>query len=485
MSSEEKIERVRAIRAGLGHPVIDADGHYVEYAPALASFLADEGIGDVFVLYADASCGTGTLGVERLAPERRDQGQAVRGPWWAIPAESALDIATAMAPGLLYERMDAIGLDFAIMYGSAGLVFPHVRDEKHRRGACRALNRYAAEIFGPYADRLTPAAVVPLHSPEEGIEALEHAVLELGLKTVLIPSFVERPVPDEHRHPHRVWFDGYGIDSIHDYDPFWRRAAQLGVSLAAHSSTMGIGFRRSPTNYAFNHIGHFAASGEALAKSLVMGGVTRRFPALRLALLEGGVHWAVGLLGDLISHWEKRNIDAVRRYDPGRIDTARVASLLQQYGSMLTARGGVEVGVAAGAFAQAGPFDDFEAMQIRSAEELVDLFVPSLAFGCEADDPLSSLAFDRSRVPRGRPLRALFSSDIGHWDVPDMQEVLPEAYENVEKGWMSREDFRAFVFGNAARFYSEANPRFFAGTVVEEAVARELERAATPAVGGA
>lgn len=484
MSSNETIERVRSIRAGLGHPVIDADGHYVEYAPALASFLADEGIGDVVTLYADASCGTGTLGVEQLAPEKRNRGQAVRGPWWAIPAESALDIATAMVPGLLYERMDEIGLDFAIMYGSAGLVFPHVRDEKHRRGACRALNRYAAEIFGPYADRLAPAAVVPLHSPQEGIEALEHAVLELGFKTVLIPSFVERTVPEDLWHAHRVWFDGYGIDSVHDYDPFWRRAVELGVSLAAHSSTMGIGFRRSPTNYAFNHIGHFAASAEALAKSLVMGGVTRRFPALRIALLEGGVHWAVGLLGDLLSHWEKRNIDAVRRYDPSRIDAARVASLLEQYGPMLKERGGIAIGVAAGAFAQAGPFDDFEAMQVRSAEEIVDLFVPSLAFGCEADDPLSSLAFDRSRVPHGRPLRALFSSDIGHWDVPDMQQVLAEAYENVEKGWLSRSDFRAFVFGNAARFYTEANPRFFTGTVVEQAVAQELEQVRTSSASG-
>ena len=32
-----------------------------------------------------------------------------------------------------------------------------------------------------------------------------------------------------------------------------------------------------------------------------MGGVTRRVPGLRLALLEGGVHWAVGLLGATIS----------------------------------------------------------------------------------------------------------------------------------------------------------------------------------------
>jgi len=470
------VSSARAIHAALDHPVIDADGHYVEYGPALARLLAEEGAVEATRLYLDAACGTGTFGVERLAPAQRDQGQAVRGPWWAIPAENARDIATALMPALLYERLDELGIDFAVMYPSAGLVFPHVRGEKDRRGACRALNRYAAEMFAPHADRMTPAAVIPLHTPEEGIEALEHAVGELGLKAALIPSFVERPVPNGSRTPYNVWFDTYGLDSAHDYDPFWRRAVELGVSLASHSSTMGIGFRRSPTNYAYNHIGHFGAAGEALAKSLVMGGVTRRFPKLRVALLEGGVHWAVGLLGDLIGHWEKRNADAVQTYDPRRIDGAEIARLLAKYGSRLTARGGSEGDVAAAGFAQAGPFDDFGPIGAKSAEDVADRFLPSFAFGCEADDPMTGLAFDRARTPLGRPLRAMFSSDIGHWDVPDMLEVLGEAWENVEKGWLDRAAFRDFVFGNVARFYTDSNPRFFAGTVVEEPVAELIAR---------
>ena len=46
-----------------------------------------------------------------------------------------------------------------------------------------------------------------------------------------------------------------------------------------------------PSNYVYNHIGHFAAVGEALCKSLLLGGVTRRFPELRpvLARLDRGV----------------------------------------------------------------------------------------------------------------------------------------------------------------------------------------------------
>ena len=50
--------------------------------------------------------------------------------------------------------------------------------------------------------------------------------------------------------------------------------------------------------------------------------------------------------------------------------------------------------------------------------------------------------------------------------------MLAEAYENVEKGWLDADQFRDFVFGNVLRFYTDTNPDFFRGTVVEAAVDR-------------
>jgi len=74
--------------------------------------------------------------------------------------------------------------------------------------------------------------------------------------------------------------------------------------------------------------------------------------------------------------------------------------------------------------------------------------------------------------PFGARLRAIFSSDIGHWDVPDMTEVLEEAYELVEHGLLTEDDFRDFVFTNPATLWTGMNPDFFKGTVVEQAAAR-------------
>ncbi len=87
---------------------------------------------------------------------------------------------------------------------------------------------------------------------------------------------------------------------------------------------------------------------------------------------------------------------------------------------------------------------------------------------------MNALAFNQKLNPGGARLNALFGSDIGHFDVADMAHVVPEAYELVEDGLLSEGDFRDFTFANPVRFWGEANPEFFKGTVVEAATAEVL-----------
>jgi hypothetical protein len=118
--------------------------------------------------------------------------------------------------------------------------------------------------------------------------------------------------------------------------------------------------------------------------------------------------------------------------------------------------------------------DEFAACGIERAEDIATRFVDSFYFGCEADDPLTAAAFNETLNPFGRRLHAMFGSDVAHWDVPDMTEVLEEAWEMVDHGWIDQADFRDFVFTNPVRFFSTMNPDFFAGTVVEQQVAQHL-----------
>ena len=461
-----------AIRERLDHPVIDADGHTLEFLPALVGYLKEEGIP------IDVQRPLASLGVlpewHGLSADERRRRSAHRPPWWAFPARNTDDLGTAMLPKLLHHRLDELGVDFSVVYPSLGLVFLHLDDDDTRRAACRAVNRYHADVFRDYGDRLAPVAVVPMQTPEEAVAGLEHAVVELGMRAVLIGSFARRPVEAAVERDPAVgqwayWLDTFGLDSQYDYDPFWARCIELGVSVASHSSSQGLGTRQSTSSYVYNHIGHFAASGEALCKSLFMGGVTRRFPALRVALLEGGVAWGASLFADLVGHWEKRNRDQVQHYNPANIDQKRLGELFAEYGAEVVRLAG-ETGSTSSELAVAGgSIDEFEALDIRRLEDLRDLFVPNFFFGCEADDPFVRMAFDTEANPFGSRLRVMFSSDIGHWDVPDMAGVLGEAYEAVEEGHLTPEEFRAFTFGDVARFYLDSNPEFFRGTVVERA----------------
>jgi len=121
--------------------------------------------------------------------------------------------------------------------------------------------------------------------------------------------------------------------------------------------------------------------------------------------------------------------------------------------------------------------NDFAACGIDSAEALADQFVNNFYFGCEGEDRATVMAFDRRVNHFGKQLKAIFSSDIGHWDVPDMSQVLVETYELVEDRILTPEDFRKFMFSNAVEMYTSMNPDFFKDTVVESEVAREREKA--------
>jgi predicted TIM-barrel fold metal-dependent hydrolase len=496
------------LRAALGHPVIDADGHIIETAPVFLPFfeeyVAKVAGGDMVKRFRRV----GGMDFDemvlrpwsRLSWEERRATWATRPSWWSLPAANTLDRATAHLPRLLHARLDDLGIDFAVLYGSRTLTTTAIKDDEVRRVACRALNAFNAEVYRPYADRMTPAAHIPMHTPEEAIAELEHAVVELGFKAILINGLVHRPIAEaaggdregsaadsqavqgSSKPPPPNWGSGsgerldcLGLDAAYDYDPFWRRCVELRVVPASHTPGMGWGSRRSVSNYMANHLGSFAASMEAQCRALFLGGVTHRFPELAFGLLEGGVSWACQLYADLVGHWEKRNAKSIHHLDPARIDVALVERLFAQFGD---AHFHAAVPGLADAFTKLEPepplLDEWEACGIRRAEDIRDQFAPRFYFGCEADDPGVAVAFDARLHPLGARLRAMFSSDLGHWDVPDMTGILPEAYELVEHGLLSERDFRDFVFANPARFYTRLNPDFFRGTRVEADVAKLL-----------
>jgi hypothetical protein len=258
----------------------------------------------------------------------------------------------------------------------------------------------------------------------------------------------------------------------------WARCAELGVSPTFHSTGIGFGSRVSPVNYVANHVGNFAAGAEAICRSLFFAGVPRRFPHLRFAFHEGGAAWACNLYADLVSHWAKRNREEIHRYDPARLDRAELRGYIERFGprAFVDRLDSLDDALRFLSDPDEDPatLDEFANAGVQSRDDIRDVFTRQFFFGCEADDPLVSLAFDARLNPAGARLQPVLGSDIGHWDVPDVARVLDEAEELLDAGLLSDADFRALTFENPIDLWGSTNPRFFEGTVLEEAARRRL-----------
>lgn len=452
-------DAVLRIKKEVDHPIVDGDGHLVELLPVVLDFVREIGgpaIQTRFVEYLGAMFDAG-WGFSR-----------VKQPFWGSPA-GTVDRLTSALPALMYQRLDEFGLDFALLYPGIGLPLMACADDEIRQVATRAINTYYAEVYGPFADRMMPTAIIPMFTPGEAIAELDHAVGVLGLKAVVMTGVVPRATRADGVP---AWIDTLGHDSDFDYDPVWARCEELGVAPAFHGIGFGWGSRTSRTNYVYNHLGNFAAAQEAICRSLIMGGVTQRFPDLRFAFLEGGVTWACQLYSDLLGHWEKRNGESILRHDPAAIDLDLASELIAQFGTGRLAehaeavKGAVRHG--ASSRTDRAQIDEFAESEITGPADVTRIFEQQLFFGCEADDPLNALAFSPQMLPNGARVNAFFGSDIGHWDVPDMRAVLPEAWEAVDDGHLTHDDFRAFTYGNVVRMLTDVNPQFFANTVIDD-----------------
>lgn len=485
MSANHAAETAK-IHARLSHPVIDSDGHWIEFEPAVEDYLRQVGGDRIVERYGKVANQFGNKKWAQTSPEERREKRMLQPGWWGVPTKNTRDRATAMLPKLLHERMGELGLDFAVIYPTSGSLFaPFLRDEEVRRAACRAFNMFTADQFKGLGDRLTPAAVVPMYTPQEAVEELEFVIKTLGAKAVMLGSLPRRTVPavakaNPEASRYAVWHDTLGLDSAHDYDPVWAKCVELGISPTFHSASSGIGLRTSISNFVYNHIGHFGQAGEAVCKALFIGGVTRRFPQLKFGFLEGGVSWACSLYSDLIGHWKKRNPAALEETNPANLDRGLLVDLVKKYGSKAVINKLDQLAPGVGLLMERPEqLDDFGACGIQKASDIRDLFVPNFYFGCEADDPMASWAYKNKVNPYNAKLNTLFGSDIGHFDVPDMTEVLVEAYEGVEDGIITEEDFHDFVFGNPVRFWTSTNPNFFKGTAIESQVQKFMKENGT------
>lgn len=470
-----------AIHDRLGHPVIDIDGHVVEFMPFVGEYLREALGPSRFEAYRRASQWSTRSAPTWPSLDELRARRPARYAWWGLSANT-LDRATAMLPGLLHERLGELGIDYTVLYPTVCLGSCAIDDDQMRQGVCRGYNTFAADTSRAYGDRLTLAGIVPMDTPEEAITELAFCK-EAGLKVVAIPHGVFRRVKQPQQGwwlyrtaPRTVWFDTFGLDSEHDYDPVWRKFVELGFAVTSHNGlTYHASTYTSPTNYSHNHVGAHADAMAMLCRSLYFGGVTRRFPQLAFGFLECGVAWAAAMLSSLVEHYEKRNAAAIAARDPAAIDVTELERYFRSHGTALAPAQLEHLGELlreSVLYTNDAPppelRDDWAHVAADRVEDVVARFVEPFYFGCEADDRTVAHAFSDVN-PSGARLKPCFSSDLGHWDVERMDNVVAEAYELVEDGLLEEDELRAFLFENPAQLFLRSNPDFFVGTQVEHA----------------
>jgi hypothetical protein len=325
-------------------------------------------------------------------------------------------------------------------------------------------------MFAGVKDRLTPSAVIPMHTPEEAVAELEFVADTLKLKTVTVNTEIRR----------EGQLTSPAIDTGRAYDPVWQKLVDLKLSVACHNRSQGVGTSRgSPSNYIFNHLGGFAQGSDFFCRALIFGGAAQRFPTLRIGFLEGGVGWGAQLYNSLFEYWEKRNAKQLEaNLDPEKVDLDLLVKMFERYGNDYLTPERIRDNPHHPSSAIPGPdnrfVDEWAESGIKRPGDIRDMFASRFFFGCEADDRMNAVAFDTKLNHYKIKLNAMLGSDIGHWDVIDITDVLPEAWSLIDDELLSEDDFRAFSFGNAVAFHAGLNPDFFKGTVVEDAAAQHL-----------
>ena len=313
---------VAQIRASLDHPVVDADGHVVESFPIVLDYMRRIAGADV----ADRFAGSSPTYLSRSAPllERADEAPGFRFgvpqmAWWALPT-NARDRATGFLPRLLHERLDEIGIDYAILYSSVGLACIAHPDDAVRTGACRVLNTYLAELLDGLGDRLDRGGGDPDQHPRRS----DRGARPRGQR----PRVQDRDVQQPRAPSGAGARPGRSLVRLpRARQPVRLRPAVATVHGPRHRGDRALRRRRA-----------WACACRRRATCTTTSGTSRRAPTrsprrcssaasptgspiCNFAFLECGVSWGVQLLCDLIDRWHKRGGANIQRLDPGRSST--------------------------------------------------------------------------------------------------------------------------------------------------------------------
>lgn len=217
-------------------------------------------------------------------------------------------------PPTFIEAMDAEGIDIGIMFRTRACMYISDDDMAPAFAAAlaRGFNDWAADFCKHSPGRFKATGIVAQHDPEEAAREARRCVEELGMIGIAL-----LPMPVAGKHVHDP-----------EFDVLWAELVRLNVPACFHGTSLGLSRdyvqARLTGHPSFRTIGHASAFTLELmlaAASMIAGGVLERFPALRVAFLEGNCSWLPWWLYRLDDQWGK--------YGPG--EAVRLSAKPSEY----------------------------------------------------------------------------------------------------------------------------------------------------------
>lgn len=179
------------------------------------------------------------------------------------------------------------GIDGEAIFPNKGLAMWATPDPVFAQAQCRVWNAWAWETFGPYVDRLSPAAALATGDLEGSIAEVQR-VAKVGFRFLTLPC---KPIWGGHdvEHPN------YNLPM---FDPLWAAIQDADLGITFHVST-GRDPRAARGNggAVINYVSHSLSPTIEPVANLCASGVLERFPRLRFATIEAGIGWIPWLLG--------------------------------------------------------------------------------------------------------------------------------------------------------------------------------------------
>ena len=196
------------------------------------------------------------------------------------------------------EGMDLEGITAAVLFPSRGLHVMGVdgADSTVTTAAAHAYNSWLSDFISDNPNRLLGVGMIDPRDVNSAILEARRAIGDLGFVALFL-----RPNPVNGL----AWHDA-------QYDRLWSAVQELGVPICFHEGS-AVGLPQVATDrfdrHSFWHCVTHPVENQMAMLSVVLGGVTERYPELRFAFLECGAGWLPYWMWRLDEHVENEPHD--------------------------------------------------------------------------------------------------------------------------------------------------------------------------------